>query len=109
VVVTQRQTVGGAGREGAELFLDVLAYRFRGFEPGGIFHRVDSYALGGAVIDGADDGHAALCFRKCSHGIDTPHLVGRCGHNRRFMRVTGGCLRLPRPREQLLLAKQAED
>ncbi len=64
VVVTQVQAIRGGGREAPEVFAHVLADRFDGFEPGGLFHRVDSHAIAGAMVNGSERRDVPLCLRE---------------------------------------------
>ena len=87
MVMPQFQTISDGGRKSAEVFPGALANRFESFKPGGLLHRVDAHAFGGAVIDGGKNGDVSFRLRKRSGSIRAPHLIGRRGHDRPLVRA----------------------
>ena len=77
VVVTEPHAGRDGGGERAELLSDRLADGLERLEPVGPFDLMNADAVGGAVIDGGEDGHLPVLFGEGGRAIGAPQLVGR--------------------------------
>ena len=108
VIRAELQSVDGARVEAAEVLLDRLTDRFKGFKACRAFHGMNTGTFGRTVIDGGKDGDLALLDRYSRRGIDAPHLVRTIGGDGAGMRLRRHRNGLTLRRQQLGLSHQAQ-
>ena len=69
---------------------------------------MDTDALGGAMIDGCEDGQRAVFDRVGLRGISAPHLKRGFRYDGALMGVSRRRIRLTRRGQQLMLAQQTQ-
>ena len=82
VVVTQPQPAGGAVADPAEAFADTLADGLQGLEAVAALGRMQTDALGRAVIDGHEHAGRPLAHGHRGRHVGAPHHVRRLGGDR---------------------------
>ena len=87
VVVTQPQPAGGTVADTAEAFADTLADGLQGLEAGSALGRMQTDALGRAVIDGHEHAGRSLAPGHRGRHVGAPHDVRRLGGDRAVVRL----------------------
>ena len=85
--MTQPQPAGGTVADTAEAFADTLADGLQGLEAGSALGRMQTDALGRAVIDGHEHAGRSLAPGHRGRHVGAPHDVRRLGGDRAVVRL----------------------